>query len=361
MQLKGMLDSTALINLARDSTPEARAELAAATADRLLNDPNETSAAEVELFGAVLTMLYPFARQDVRERLSAALALADWAPPSLVREIARDNEQVALQMISFCPVLDDEGLVDIVRTCGLEHRKTVASRDNISETVSHELVDLNDVRVLAPLIDNATARLASEDFQQALNIASDRPDIVDAMAMRPDLPASLVANAYAVASKDARESISSRLPAQLSARLSRLADIVCADAIEVAQEAEKSQEDLAASRAAAGKPATQLPSPGALLGVLMRGDRKAFLRGIAVLTGVPGAAFNKRMRHPDVEFIATFCKAAGYEQASVCVIADAFRTDGPAWTKADDKIAAMVWMRHSRASARQALVSIVGS
>lgn len=341
-----MMSAMNLIELARDASPEARADLVAATADQLLNDPDETPQATLEQYGVVLAKLYPFARQDVRERLSAALAMADWAPPQLVQEIARDNEEVALQVISFCPALADEGLVEIVRTCGLEHRKTVAGRENISEAVSHELVTLEDRRVLEPLIENSTARLADEDFKAALDFVAGDAELHDALAARRDLPASLVAFAYATASDETRRAIEARLPGQLASRMARLATIV-GDA--------RGTADAAAEETGAGAgPLRALPSPGALLALLLRGDRRGFLRGVVAITEVSGPTLHKRMSPPEVELVTLVAKSCGFEQDAVATIMDAFRP-GVAWSRADDRMVALNWMRHSKQTARKAL------
>ena len=341
-----MIPAMNLIDLARDASPEARADLAAATADQLLNDPDETPQATLEHYGAVLAKLYPFARQDVRERLSAALAMADWAPPNLVQEIARDNEEVALQVISFCPALEDDGLVEIVRTCGLEHRKTVASRENISEAVSHELVTLEDRRVLEPLIENSTARLADEDFKVAMESVVGDATLHDALAARRDLPASLVAFAYATASEDTKKAIEARLPAQLAARLGRLATIL--------GDAGPKADGAAPEIVGDASPLKAPPSPGAWLALLLRGDRRGFLRGVVALTDVSGPILHKRMSPPEVDLVTLVAKACGFEQDAVATIMDAFRP-GVAWSRTDDRMVALNWMRHSKQTARKAL------
>ena len=97
-----------------------------------------------------------------------------------------------------------------------------------------------------------------------------------------------------------------------------------------------------------------LPSPGGLLALLLRGDRRGFLRGVVAITEVNGPALHKRMSPPEVELVTLLAKACGFEQDAVATIMDAFRP-GVAWSRTDDRMVALNWMRHSKQTARKAL------
>jgi hypothetical protein len=364
-----------LVQLARDASPEARAALAAETADLFLNHSGDSDSREHILYGDVLARLYQYARQDVRARLAAALAMSEWAPRELVREIARDRIEVAQPVIVFCPVLDEAGLIDVVRTCGIEHSVCVASRDNIGEAVTDALIAKDDAQVVAALAENATARISESGYARALDIVEEETALVDLLASRPGLPASLVATAYAKAGQQARETIARRLPPDLSARLTRLVQIVCVSATEGEvgarlpdHLADGMQQRIAGPETetvilpglpgAGRKTGRGKASVGGLMGALLRRDRNGFLRGLADLLGVEGRDLNRMLSLGGTEALCTALRAAGFEMASVRPVHDLIGRGGQGdavWNREDERCVALEWMRNSPETARQSL------
>lgn len=348
-----------LVDLARDASPEARARLAAQTADLFLSDTSEADSPQVTLYGEVLARLYQYARQDVRAKLSAALALCDWAPVELVRELARDTFDIAQPVIAFCPVLDDEGLIDVVRTCGIEHRVCVASRDNIGEAVTTALIDARETQVIAALADNQSARISPDSFARAMDLVREDPKLTDALVSRPDLPATLVATAYAMAGRDARAAIAGRLPPGLESRLTRLASIVC---IEAAHEQVDGGigEQLGQAVAASVSSKPKITS-GQILGALVRSDRNQVLRGLAELLGVSGPALARRLTEGSTDTLALVARASGFEIPTVRALHDVIATKKSVWSRDDERQVALTWMRTSQEAARQQLRSLISA
>jgi hypothetical protein len=360
-----MTVSHPLVDLARDSSPEARARLAAHTAELFLNDISEAGSAQGQHYAAILSRLYAYARQDVRAKLSAALALSDWAPLELVRALAADSFEIAQPVISFCPVLDEQGLVDVVRTCGVEHRVCVAGRDNIGEAVTGALIEAREQVVIAALADNDSARIAPDSFARALDIVKDDARLVDTLVARPDLPASLVATAYALAGRDARAAIARRLPPGLEARLTRLAEIVVVEATEAQLESPlPGGLGPQVAHGVSGKTtpsARTAPTTGQILASLVRGERNQVLRGMAEHLGVPGPVLAKRLSEGSVEFLALVARAGGFEIPTVRALHDMLTSGKSIWSRDDERAVALTWMRTTPASARQQVRSVLGA
>ena len=208
-----------LISLAENSSREAREALVAATAAQFLDTGDEASLMERTLFSDILVKLYNFARQEVRLKLSATLAMADWAPIELVRELAMDSFEIAQPILAFCPILNDDILVEVVKSCGFEHRMTIAARSCIGELVSQSLIETEDKNILNSLAANLTARIAANAFEHAMNVLSETPDTLNALITRHDLPPSLVAAAFAIAGAEARDAITARVSPRIASRL----------------------------------------------------------------------------------------------------------------------------------------------
>lgn len=340
-----------LIQLANDPTRAAREALVSATADRFLDDASSASLLERTLFSDILVKLYGFARQEIRQKLSSALAMADWAPLELVRELALDTIDIAQPIISFCPVINDDILLEVVRACDFEHRICIADRPCIGEAVSNKLIGTGNNRIIATLAQNSTARIEPSDFKLAMDVLAEHQDDADVLISRHDLPPSLVATAYALAGAQTRLSIAMRLPTKLDQRLTRLTEFVAADAAD-GRTLEALSPDLNEAVRSSVRNNSRTPTPGFLLAALMRGERKAFFVGLASLLNLPSGGVARKMATSETEVIALVARAANFDATIVRTIYETLETEGRAWTIADDRKAAMVWMRYSPSSAR---------
>ena len=346
-----MISAHPLVQLAGDPSRAAREALVCATADQFLDDASPTTAKERALFSEILVKLYSFARQEIRQRLSSALAMADWAPVELVRELALDSIDIAHPIISFCPVINDDILIEVLKACNFEHRVCIADRPCIGEAVSSELISTQNDRIVAVLAKNVTARIHVADFKKAMTILSDRQEDIDVLVGRHDLPPSLVATAYALAGAQTRLAISMRLPAKLDARLTRLTEFVASDAAD-GHTSKPLVDDLSQAVRSSVRDNSHMPTPGFLLAALMRGERGAFFKGMATLLELPAQGVSSRMSKADTETVALVARAANFDATIVRTIYETLHTDGSPWTIADDRKAAMVWMRYSPSSAR---------
>lgn len=346
-----MVNVHPLIQLASDPTRAAREALVSATADQFLDDARSATLLERTLFSDILVKLYGFARQEIRQKLSSALAMADWAPLELVRELALDTIDIAQPIISFCPVINDDILLEVVRACDFEHRICIADRPCIGEAVSNKLIGTGNNRIIATLAQNPTARIEPSDFKLAMDVLAEHQADADILIGRHDLPPSLVATAYALAGAQTRLSIAMRLPTKLDQRLTRLTEFVASDAAD-GRAVEALSPDLNQAVRSSVRNNSRTPTPGFLLATLMRGERKAFFAGLASLLHLPSEGVARKMTTAETEIIALVARAANFDATIVRTIYETLETEGRAWTIADDRKAAMVWMRYSPSSAR---------
>jgi uncharacterized protein (DUF2336 family) len=346
-----MISAHPLVEMARDPTRAAREALVSATADQFLDDARAATLLERTLFSDILVKLYSFARQEIRQRLSSALAMADWAPIELVRELALDSIDIAQPIISFCPVINDDILLEVVRACDFEHRICIADRPCIGKAVSSKLISTNNERIVAILAQNATARIEPTDFKLAMEILRDRQEDIDVLVGRHDLPPSLIATAYALAGAQTRLAISMRLPTKLDQRLTRMTEFVASDAAD-GRTANALSADLNEAVRNSVRNNSPAPTPGFLLATLLRGERSTFFVGLASLLGVSSNIIARKMSNADTEMIALAARAANFDASIVRTIHEILDTSSRSWTATDDRTTSMVWMRYSPIMAR---------
>jgi uncharacterized protein (DUF2336 family) len=340
-----------LINLAGDPSRAAREALVAATVSKLLDSMETPSPGEQKLFADVLVKLYVHARHEIRERLSTALATAEWAPPELVRELALDIFEIAQPIITFCPTITDDILIEVIEARDKEHRICIAERACIGEGVSAKLIDTGNGEVIGALARNVTAKISSSDFKRAVNLLVNRQDDLDAMVSRHDLPANMIAMAFHLAGEKTRLTLSLRLPAQIEQRLARLTAIIGNDAaaglIDTAP-----RHELNAIHAPPRPKDQKPPTPGILIAALMRGEREIFFDGLSSLLKLPQVRVQQQIMRGDLQTIALATRAVNFDMTIVRTIYETLQIDKRTWAIGNDKLIAVIWMRYSPETAR---------
>jgi uncharacterized protein (DUF2336 family) len=340
-----------LINLAADPSRSAREALVAATVGKLLDTIETPSPAEQKLFSDILVKLYAFARHEIREKLSTALATSDWAPPELVRELALDTYNIAQPVITFCPTITDDILIEVVEARDLEHRVCIAERACIGENVCAKLIDTGNSEVIGTLARNVTAKISAHDFGRAIEVVRSRQSDLDAMVLRHDLPPCFIALAYSLAGEKTRLTLSLRLPTQIEQRLARLTAAVASDLADGFVGETQTKTEMPIPPPTSRKIAPS-PTPGILIAALMRGERDVFFDGLSTLLSLPRVRIQQQIMRGDVQAIALVSRAANFDMTIVRTIHETLQSGRKTWSASDDKKVAMLWMRHSPVSAR---------
>lgn len=131
--------------------------------------------------------------QALRVRLILADTLKTMtdAPPAVIRQLARDTDaMVANPVIEFSPVLTDKDLVTIIAEGANTARlKSMARRQNVSETVSDAIVNSGDAEATAELLKNPGARISEGTLDRIAEGAADKPVLHAPLVSRPGLSA----------------------------------------------------------------------------------------------------------------------------------------------------------------------------
>ncbi|HTS94867.1 MAG TPA: DUF2336 domain-containing protein [Stellaceae bacterium] len=129
----------------------------------------------------------------VRSVLADSLKRHSGVPRDIVLTLAHDEAQVARPILACSPLLTENDLLEIARTGSRSHRLAIAERESLSRGIAETLCASRDAIVVRRLLANDGASLAEGLLHAILDTLGDAPGIVEAMARRRLLPASLLA------------------------------------------------------------------------------------------------------------------------------------------------------------------------
>jgi hypothetical protein len=179
--------SRSLIELAKQNTPEAHAELVLGIADAILKDIGSRSDDELRLFAEIALLLYATLPAEDRAQLARRLASHERAPVGLAMKLAEDELEVARPMLTHGGCFNQDHLLDLARRVSEKHLEFIAKRRDIGHEVSDTLVERGTKsirRILASNRDIRLSRLALQTLvSQSINDAVLREDL----ALRQDL------------------------------------------------------------------------------------------------------------------------------------------------------------------------------
>ena len=95
---------------------------------------------------------------------------------------------MAFPMLTDSLALTDEDLIEIVRDGSSMKQEAIASRPNLTETVTGALIEHADEPAVIVLMGNNTAAIAEDKFNHALTRFDGNARIKEAMVLREKLP-----------------------------------------------------------------------------------------------------------------------------------------------------------------------------
>jgi uncharacterized protein (DUF2336 family) len=124
----------------------------------------------------------------VRRSLAVALKNSPRLPREIANRLARDLDSIALPIILNSPVLTDSDLVEIVRACPPTKQIAVASRENLSVTVTGALAQFAVPEAVERALANDNALFDEAGLEMALDRFAGVSSITAAMVRRNALP-----------------------------------------------------------------------------------------------------------------------------------------------------------------------------
>tara|TARA_B100000674_G_scaffold262724_1_gene216892 strand:- start:2775 stop:3911 length:1137 start_codon:yes stop_codon:yes gene_type:complete len=148
----------------------------------------------------------------VRKALAKNLAQTPLVPHDVAATLARDVDEVALPVLEFSEVLNDDDLVDIIgdNADSVEKQRAIASRAYVSEVVSATLVDIGHEDVMVDLMSNQGAEISEVSLQKVVDDFGDNERIQKPMIERNHLPITIAERMVTLVSERMRSQLISR-------------------------------------------------------------------------------------------------------------------------------------------------------
>ncbi|MDH3911202.1 MAG: DUF2336 domain-containing protein [Rhodospirillales bacterium] len=278
--------------LARDSDETVRRDLAVKVA-RLVPQLGERDQEQAQRY--VVETLELLARDHatrVRQVLADALHDLVDAPPSVIRRLAQDTEEiVACPVLEFSPLLADRDLLDIIgEGCASGKLKAISRRGGLGETVADAIIGTEDRDAIAALLVNDSAQIREETLDSLVDQARDVKSWHEPLVGRSRLSPGMVRKLAAFVADNLLRKLQGReeLDRETAKRVAEEVRRRLADGAKADGGANETPKDLAQRLQDTG----QLDDE-ALLQALARGDRALVREALVLRTGMDEATVDR--------------------------------------------------------------------
>jgi uncharacterized protein (DUF2336 family) len=166
---------------------------------------------ERKLAEDILRLMVKDAEVRVREALSRQLKENPLLPHDLALTLAQDVDEVALPFLQYSEALSDEDLIALVRSQGPSKQEAVARRANVSASVADAIVEVGPESAVKTLVANKGAQFNEETLiRVAERYSASENGIGEALAMRANLPVTVVEKLLTQASENLRRQLLDR-------------------------------------------------------------------------------------------------------------------------------------------------------
>lgn len=196
--------------------------------ERLLNDPsvgnravtaskigrkyagNDLGMSERRIAEDIFHLMVKDVEISVRKALAESVVFAEDMPRSIARALASDVSVIALPFLEASNVLDDDDLIEIVRSKPVTYANAIAGRKKVSARVCDALVDTKDQEVVVRLVQNNGAQISEPTFTRVLDNFAHVPEIVQPIATREQLPLKIAERLVTLVSEKIRHHLVDR-------------------------------------------------------------------------------------------------------------------------------------------------------
>jgi uncharacterized protein (DUF2336 family) len=267
--------------LLAEPSPAVRTEIAGKVAESLAD--MSITPEEIVLAQDIVRILARDVEVRVRAAVANGLRQSRAVPRDVALKLAHDVDTVALPILTESLVLTEDDLRHIIRLGSASKQRAIATRANLSEGVSHELITAADASAVATLLANKTARIADHSLERAVTRFSANDQVKLAMINRDALPLAVAERLVHMVSQELQAHLISR---------HALSPSVAADIILSSREQEILHLSLGASNESLRRTVSQMHQngrlfPGLILRALCTGDIAFFEAALATRADIP--------------------------------------------------------------------------
>lgn len=203
------ITSEDIVRLKKERSPEARADLVEKIADSytdgLLNEREQTVANEI------FRILMNDAEVMVRKTLSDNLKKSADLPHDIAIKLATDIEDVATPMLEHSLVLNEDDLIEIVRSTSIVAvLSAIARRKSVSADLSEVLLEKREHEVFATLFANAGANIREDNIESVMGDIKGDDSLLQTLIARGDLSLRLVEKMFVLVSDEVKKVLTSK-------------------------------------------------------------------------------------------------------------------------------------------------------
>lgn len=266
------------------------------------------------------TVVSDFSR-EVRAELATKLGPSRVPLGRTAQRLALDDISVARPILEHSMTLSEDDLLAVVAQKTQEHLLAVTRRADITEKVSHALVEKGDDEVVVSLLENSQAQIGRATYEAVTELAHGRPALHRPMVRRDGVPLELLNEIYLEVEANLRHEILARYdsvsPEELEAALQRGRARLARTQRRTALETAKLRAQVEEYRRRG-----QLEPP-LLIRLLREGEnsRALFHAAFAAITDVDEATIEKVTEQADLDGLALLCRAADFPRAIFVTLA----------------------------------------
>jgi uncharacterized protein (DUF2336 family) len=193
-----------LAELSSQTSSEGRRELLRQVTEQLSSQGGD---GDFSSFDQLLTAVASDYSTQVRADLARLIAGNDAQFACSAQLFALDEIAVAEPVLRHSRMLTEDTLLKVIAEKSQTHMLAVTGRREISERVSHALVEKGDDAVVTSLLKNDGARIAPHTFEAVALRAQDSVTLQAPLVQRGDVPADLLNELYVKVEKGLRQEI----------------------------------------------------------------------------------------------------------------------------------------------------------
>lgn len=296
------LDPTTLMRLAEDRNTESRSRLAETLTGLFVDDARPLNDRERALMAEILHRILRDTEVAVRRRIGAVLARRGDVPHDLISFLANDRIEVAYPVLRHSHILDDNDLLEIIRSRTFEHRLTISIRDEVSSEVSDALVATGSEPVICSLLRNPDAELSEATLAYLVEQSRRLNALQEPILHREDLPEELARKMLVWVSAALRGYIVDRFQVPGDSVDDLMSHAVLADDAPV-------RPPSMASRLADYLDQRGKATPQFLIAVLREGEVRLFISVLAHMSELSESLVQRFLYEPGNEALAVVCRA----------------------------------------------------
>ncbi|HTX49796.1 MAG TPA: DUF2336 domain-containing protein [Caulobacteraceae bacterium] len=301
--------------------PKHRARLALLKrlADVVSLPSSRVNAFERAVTADLLVEILRDAEPDERARIARRVANLIEIPTSLVRLLLRDQIDVAQPLLADA-TLNDVDLLDCVRHATTAHRRLIAQRRVVAETVVEALVEIGETPVMEALMRNNQARLSTGAVEGLVGMTQTQPHLAPMLLRRPEVRPSHAYVLFWWADAEARRLILQRFAVSREVLQEAASDVFPMASAEgwqddLTRKALQFIERRQRNRAAIEK--SPYNSLDDAVAAAERGMTRELAEEISYLSGLKPMTGAKIMSDPGGEALAVLCKATGLPRTAL--------------------------------------------